>query len=398
MSTIDSAGIDTGALDALLEGAVSSGAVPGIAAVVSTRDGVVFEGGAGRLHAADPASPAVGTDTMFRLASMTKAMASVAALQLIEEGRLALDTPVQDHVPEFAELQVLTGFDGDEPLMRAPSRPPTIQDLLTHTSGCSYFFSNERLLQWHGVTGKPHVLSGERAGVFTPLVHDPGTMWEYGVSTDALGLVVDAVTSSTLDVVLQERVFDPLGMTDATFRPSDEQRSRMMGIHARQEDGGLAPSPIDLAPDPEYMAGGHGCHATARDHGRFLRALLGGGELDGARILKPETVELMFTDHIEGIAQPVDGITSSAPELANNVPPLPIRTGWGLGLSVRHEQIPGMRAAGSGDWAGLFNCYYWIDPATGLSAALLTQVLPFFDEQIVGTLLNFELGLYAGLQ
>ncbi|MCW3038097.1 MAG: serine hydrolase [Solirubrobacterales bacterium] len=397
MSTIDSAGLDTGALDQLLGGAVESGALPGVAALVSSRDGVVYEGGFGRLDATDPGSPAVGTDTVFRMASMTKAMASVAALQLVEEGRLALDTPVQDILPEFAELQVLTGFDGDEPQLRAPARPPVIQDLLTHTSGCGYFFSNEKLLQWHGVTGKPHVLTGLREGVFTPLVHDPGTMWEYGVSTDALGLVVDAVTGSTLDAVLRERVFGPLGMHEATFRPTEEQTARTMRIHARQEDGSLALSPIDLVPDPEYMAGGHGSYATARDHGRFLQALLRGGELDGARILRPETVELMFTDHIAGIAQPENGITSAAPELSNDVPPLPIRTGWGLGLSLRHEQIPGMRAAGSGDWAGLFNCYYWIDRETGISAALLTQVLPFFDEQIVTTLLGFELALYAAL-
>lgn len=398
MSTLDTTGLDARALDGLLEGAAASGALPGVAAVVSTIDGVIYEGAAGRLDANDPDSPAVGTDTMFRLASMTKAMTSVAALQLIEERQLSLDTPVQDVLPEFAELQVLTGFDGDEPLLRDPSRPPTIQDLLTHTSGCGYFFSNQKLLEWHGVTGRPHVLTGERAGVFTPLVHDPGTMWEYGVGTDALGLVVDAITGSTLDAVLRERVFEPLGMTDATFRPTDEQRARMMRIHSRAEDGSLAECPIDLPADPEFMPGGSGAYATARDHGRFLRALLRGGELDGGRILKPETVELMFTDFIADIAQPEQGIVSAAPELSNDVPALPIRTGWGLGLSLRHDQIPGMRAEGSGDWAGLFNCYYWIDRKTGISAAVLTQVLPFFDERAVTNLLGFELALYAGLQ
>ncbi|WP_354698805.1 hypothetical protein DSM112329_04503 [Paraconexibacter sp. AEG42_29] len=394
MSTIDSTAIDTSALDALLQQAADSGAVPGIAAVVSTRDGVIYEGAAGRLHAADPDAPAVDTSTVFRMASMTKAMASVAALQLIEEGRLALDTPVQDVIPAFGELQVLDGFDGDTPILRAPARPPVVQDLLTHTAGLGYFFSSAKLTKWHEVTGAPVVLTGLKSSLMAPLIHDPGTIWEYGVNTDWLGMVVEAITGSTLDAVLQERVFGPLGMDDATFRPTDEQRTRLMGIHSRQADGSLAPAPVDLPPDPEFAAGGHGSYATAADHGRFLRALLRGGELDGARILKPETVDLMFTDHIEGITQP-DGIVSAAPELSNDVPALPIKTGWGLGLALRHERIPGFRAAGSGDWAGLFNCYYWIDRESGLSAAVLTQVLPFFDQKVVETLLAFELALYA---
>ncbi len=387
--------IDAPALDGLLSEAVDAGHVPGIACVVSTRDGVAYEGAAGRLDATDPASAAVGTDTVFRLASMTKAMASVAVLQLVEDGRLALDTPVQDVLPEFAQLQVLEGFDGDEPRLRAPSRPPTITDLLTHTSGLGYFFTNPDLLRWHELTGTPSVLTGLRAGLMTPLVHDPGTVWEYGIGTDWLGLVVGELAGKPLDEALHERVFEPLGMADATFRPSDEQRARTMAIHARQADGSLALSPLDLPPDPEFMAGGSGAYATARDHGRFLRALLRGGELDGARILQEDTAALLFTDHLDGIVQP-ELMRSAVPELCNDVPSLPIRQGWGLGLHVRHDEIPGMRAAGSGDWAGLFNCYYWIDPASDLSAAVLTQVLPFFDPGVVQTMLNVELSLYAG--
>lgn len=388
--------IDTTALDALLAGAVDDGAVPGVACVVSTRDGLAYEGAAGRLDATDPASPAVGPGTVFRLASMTKAMASVAALQLVQDGRLALDTPVQDVLPEFAQLQVLEGFVGDEPRLRAPSRPPTISDLMTHTSGLGYFFTNPDLLRWHELTGTPSVLTGQRAGLMTPLVHDPGTVWEYGIGTDWLGLVVGELAGKPLDEALHERVFEPLGMTDATFRPTDEQRARTMPIHARQPDGSLALTPLDLPRDPEFMAGGSGAYATARDHGRFLRALLRGGELDGARILREEMVQLLFTDHLDaGIVQP-DLLKSSVPELTNDVPSLPISQGWGLGLHVRHERIPGMRAAGSADWAGLFNCYFWIDPASDLSAAVLTQVLPFFDPGVVQTMLDVELALYAG--
>lgn len=387
--------IDASALDALLDDAVSAGSVPGVAVVVSTRDGVAYEGAAGSLDASDPGAAAVGPDTVFRMASMTKAMASVAALQLVEEGALGLDTPVHEILPAFGDLQVLEGFDGDAPRLRAPARAPTITDLLTHTSGLGYFFTNTDLLRWHELTGTPSVLTGLRAGLMTPLVHDPGTVWEYGIGTDWLGLVVGEVAGKPLDEVLRERVFTPLDMPDATFRPTDEQRARMMVVHARQGDGTLEPTALDLPADPEFMAGGSGAYATARDHGRFLRALLRGGELDGARILKEETVRLLFTDHIDGIQQP-ELMRSAVPELSNDVPSLPIRQGWGLGLHLRHDRIPGMRAAGSGDWAGLFNCYYWIDPASDMSAAVLTQVLPFFDPGVVGTMLNVELALYAG--
>ncbi|MCW3010258.1 MAG: beta-lactamase [Solirubrobacterales bacterium] len=388
--------LDAAILDAQLSDAVEAGVVPGIALVVSDRDGVVYEGAAGHLRADEPGAGAVGPDTVFRLASMTKAMVTVAALQLVEQGRIALDTPVRDVLPAFGELQVLDGWDGDTPRLRAPSRPPTIQDLMTHTSGLGYFFTNHDLHRWHELTGTPSVLTGLRAGLATPLVHDPGTCFEYGISTDWLGLVVESVTGRPLDEALREGLFEPLGMVDATFRPSEEQLGRMMAIHSRTAEGGLDPTPLDLPRDPEFLGGGSGAYSTARDHGRFLRALLRGGELDGARILREESVELMFTDHIEGIEQP-ELIQSAVPELTNDVPSLPVAQGWGLGLHLRHERIPGMRDAGSGDWAGLFNCYFWVDRKSGMSAALLTQVLPFFDHGVVGTLLAVEQSLYAGV-
>lgn len=383
--------IDTGALDAKLTEAVAEGRLPGAALVVSDPDGVVYEGAAGHVR---EGGPEVGPDTIFRMASMTKAMATVAALQLVEQGKLELDAPVADVLPRFGEPQVLTGWDGDEPVLRDAASRPTVRQLMTHTSGLGYFFTNADLARWHEHTGTPSILTGLRAGMVTPLVHDPGTVWEYGISTDWLGEVVQEAGGAPLDEALAAGVFGPLGMADATFRPTDEQRERLMTLYARQPDGGLAPTPLDLPADPEFAAGGSGAYATARDHSRFLRALLRGGELDGARILKPETVELMFTDQLAG-AEHTGGITSTVPELANDVPAMPIAQGWGLGLHLRHEQLPEMRAPGSGDWAGLFNCYYWIDRSSGLSASLYTQLLPFFDMGAVMTLLGVEQALYA---
>lgn len=381
-------------IDELLERACVEGVVPGVVAMVADRDAVVYEGAAGRLRIGDGA-PAT-TDTMFRIASMTKALTSVAVLQLVEQGRLALDQTVASVIPAFGALQLLEGFDGDEPRLRDLSRKPTIQHLLTHTSGLSYWFSNMNLKRWHDVTGAPSPLTGLRKCLDTPFVAEPGERWEYGVNTAWLGLVVEAVTGQALDDYLAEHVFAPLGMTDTTFYPTEAQRERLMEIHARTPDGDLAVSDIKIFEEPELAFGGEGAYATAGDYVRFLRTLLRGGELDGARILEPETAALMFTDHLGGAPLP-EIMRSAVPELTNEVPSLPFRQGWGLGLHLLLEDVPGMRRAGSGDWAGLFNSYYWIDPATGVTAAIFTQLLPFFDARMVETLLQFEQGIYAEL-
>jgi methyl acetate hydrolase len=356
-------------IDGLLERASAEGVVPGVVAIVAGRDGVVYEGAAGRLRIGDDA-PAT-TDTMFRIASMTKALTSVAALQLVEQGGLALDQTVVSVIPAFGALQLLEGFDGDEPRLRELSRQPTIQHLLTHTSGLSYWFSNVDLKKWHDLTGAPSPLTGLRKCLDTPFVAEPGERWEYGVNTAWLGLVVEAVTGQALDEYLAQHVFAPLGMIDTTFSPTDAQRARLMDIHERTPDGGLVLSDIELAEEPELAFGGEGAYGTAGDYMRFLRALLRGGELDGEQILEPDTVSLMFTDHLDGAPLP-EVMRSSIPELTNDVPSLPFRQGWGLGLHLLLEDVPDMRKAGSGDWAGLFNSYYWVDPATGITATILT--------------------------
>src|SRR4051794_39217688 len=203
------------AIDTLLDRAVADKAVPYVVALAGDRDGTLYEGAAG-----------TAAHTVFALASMTKAMVSAGALQLIEEGRLELEQPVADVLPAFGELQVLEGFDGDEPILRPPASQATIRHLLTHTSGASYFFSNADIRRWHEVTGTPDITSGLLASLNVPLVADPGTRWEYGLSTDWLGQVVEAVSGQDLDAYLRAHLWEPLGMPDATFRPTEAQRTR----------------------------------------------------------------------------------------------------------------------------------------------------------------------------
>jgi len=368
------------ALDELLDRAVDSGALPGVVAVVTGPDELRYEHAAGRLSVEGdaPATP----DTVFRIASMTKAFTSVAALQLLEQGRLELDAPVTEHLPELGNLQVLEGFDGDTPRLRAPAGPVTLRHLMTHTSGFAYWFGHTDLLRWYEVTGTPGLLTGQRAALRTPLVHDPGERWTYGIGTDWLGLLVEEVAGQTLDAYLAEHVFGPLGMTDSGFAPTHGQRSRLMAVHARQPDGGLALSDAAIPEEAEFASGGAGAYGTAGDYARFLRALLRGGELDGERILGEDTARLLFVDHLQGAPLP-ELMESAVPELTNPVPALPFAQGWGLGLHLLEEDVPGMRRSGSADWAGLFNCYFWIDRASGLAAAFMTQVLPFFDQRVL---------------
>jgi CubicO group peptidase (beta-lactamase class C family) len=370
---------DGSAIKALLDGAVSKGAVHGVAAVVVDRSGPVFH------HAAGEA----GERTMFRNASMTKAVATTAALQLMEQGRLSLDATVEAILPEFGELQVLDGFDGDKPRLRPPASKATVRQLMTHSAGLGYFFLNEKLMRYHQVTGEPNPLSGLKRSLSVPLVNDPGTAWEYGVNTDWLGLIVEKLSGQTLSSYVEQKVYGPLGMNDSTFAPSAEQRGRLLRVMQRQGDGKLAPSSLDLPPTSEWDAAGHGSYGTVQDYGRFVQAWLN----DGAGILAAPTAQMALQNHLGRIKLP-ELMKSTVPELSNDVPSLPVPQSWGLGFHLTLADLPGMRSAGTGDWAGVFNSYYWIDRSKGIGGVLMTQLLPFFDMPVIETLMGFEMAVY----
>lgn len=366
-------------IGALLDNAVAKGAAHGIAAVVVNRDGQLFHHAAGEANAG----------TMFRNASMTKAVATTGALQLVEQGKLGLDDQVESILPEFSAIQVLDGFDGDKPRLRAPASKATVRQLMTHSSGLGYFFLNEKLARYHEVTGAPNALTGVKASLSVPMPHDPGTAWEYSVSTDWLGLLVERVSGQSLASYLRKNVYEPLGMNDSTFAPTAEQRSRLLRVMQRQADGKLEPSPIDLPPTPEWDAAGHGSYGTIQDYGRFVQAWLA----DGADVLKPATVQMAVQDHLGAIKLP-ELLKSQMPMLSNDIASLPVPQSWGLGFHLTLANLPGMRSAGTADWAGVFNSYYWIDRKKGIGGVLMTQMLPFFDARVVETLIGFETAVY----
>ena len=373
---------DGSAIEALLDGAVAKGAVHGIAALVVGRDGPLFHHAAGEADAG----------TLFRNASMTKAVATTGALQLVEQGRLDLDATVESILPEFGTLQRLEGFDGDTPRLCPPASKATVRQLMTHTAGLGYFFTNEKLMRYLTLTGEPSPLSGHQRSLSVPMVNDPGTLWEYGVNTDWLGLVVEKISGQRLGSYLQQQVYGPLGMKDSSFAPSAEQRARLLRVMQRQADGSLSPSPYDLPETSEWDAAGHGSYGTIQDYGRFVQAWLN----DGAGVLKPATAQMALRNHIAGVKMP-ELMKSAMPDLSNDVPGLPVPQGWGLGFHLTLADLPGMRSHGTGDWAGVFNSYYWIDRRNGIGGVLMTQLLPFFDMGVVETLMGFEMAVYQQL-
>jgi CubicO group peptidase (beta-lactamase class C family) len=370
---------DGSAIKALLDRAVSRGSVHGIAAMVVGRGGPLFH------HAAGEA----GENAMFRNASMTKAVATTAALQLVEQGLLSLDATVESILPEFGQLQVLDGFDGDSPRLRPPASKATVRQLMTHSAGLGYFFYNHKLMRYHEVTGAPNPLTGLKRSLSVPLVNDPGTAWEYGVNTDWLGLIVERLSGQSLSSYLKQQVYDPLGMDDSTFALSAEQRGRLLRVMQRQDNGTLAPSMLDLPPAPEWDAAGHGSYGTVQDYGRFVQAWLN----DGAGILKSATVRMAMENHLGQIKLP-DLQKSTVPKLSNDVPSFPMPQSWGLGFHLTLADLPGMRTSGTGAWAGIFNSFYWIDRSKGIGGVLMTQLLPFLDIPVIRTLMGFEAAVY----
>lgn len=390
-----STSIDGSGIDRVLSDAVDHGDVPHVAVIAADRDGVFYEGAAG-VHLGGSSPTPVGVDTHFRIMSMTKIIATTTALQLVERGQLDLDAPVESYVPAFAQVQVLDGFDGDTPRLRAPASKATVRHLITHTSGLGYWFWSEDLVRYEELTGTPNVVPGQMEAFDAPLLADPGTRWIYGINTDWLGRVVEAVAGTTLDVVVKENVTGPLGMDETMFALDDARQGNKSPVHVKGEDGGWSSIGNLLPDDPQWWAGGHGLHSTPRDYIRFEQALLRGGELDGTRILEQSTVDAMFTSQIGDTPFPTE-IPTADPATTDTLRLGPGWT-WGYGLLINEVDVPGGRRAGSGAWAGLLNTHFWVDRTTGICASIYTNSLPFIPEHEAWKLYgDFEQALYAAL-
>jgi CubicO group peptidase (beta-lactamase class C family) len=381
-------------IDSALRRAVEAGEVPGVVAMAASDAGPIYEGAFGARDLGT--GRGMTLDTVFRIHSMTKAITCVAALQLVEEGRLSLDAPVPDiGEPTLAAPQVLDGFDSaGVPLLRPATRPITLKHLLTHTAGFTYEFWNADTLRYVEATKTPRIVSGQLAALRRPLNFDPGERWEYGINIDWIGRIVEAVSGQSLDRYLRDRVFGPLGMEDTGFVATPEQHVRHASVHQRQADGGLVPQPLPAPSTPEFCAGGGGLRSTARDYLSFLQMLLHGGSFDGARLLRTETVALMGENQIGSL--PAGILKTCAPDLSNDVDFFPgAEVRWGLGYMLNMEPGPNGRSAGTVGWAGLANSYYWLDPVRRVTGVILMQILPFADPAAVKVYGRFERAVYG---
>ena len=378
-------------IDTMLHHATSAEEVPGIVALAATDTDIVYEGISGkrRLHA----EPLMTRDTVFRVASMVKPITSVAALQLVEQGKLSLDTPVPDIDPDVGSPQVLDGFDAKGiPQLRPSARPVCLRDLLTHTAGFTYRLWDAKAVRYSkSIQLLPKAQRAQAPR--TPLMFDPGERWQYGTNIDWVGRIVEAVSGEPLDDYFRKHIFDPLGMKDTAFVISTEQRQREAAAHRRGSGGSLTPQPQELHAVRRSFSGGGGIYSTGPDYLTFIRMLLRGGSLDGVRILRPETVALMGQNQIGKIEAGV--LRTTTPALSNDVNFFPgISCKWGFGHMINMRAVPGGRSAGSLTWGGLLNTYYWIDPGRRIAAVFMAQVLPFADDRTLRIYRQFERGIY----
>jgi methyl acetate hydrolase len=380
----------TAAVTGVLARAVMRGDTPGVVGMVVNRDGVLFEGAAGRLDAAHDAP--LRPDAIFRIASMTKPVTSVAIMMLLEQGKLALDDPVSKYLPGFDKLRVITKFNAADGSYetRPAKRAMTLRHLLTHTSGIGYGFSSPvvaRLQQ-----------GNTKAEWELPLLHDPGERWTYSASTRVLGLIIEKITGESLEAYFQEHLFVPLGMIDTSFAVPIHKQPRVITVY-RHSDGKFEPLPdvtIPSIPAPPYRADG-GLYSTARDYGRFIRMLLNQGHLGEVRILSPQSVALMSENQIGAVfvsRQPAanPGMTRPFPLGAGRD-----KFGFGFEVTAASEDAGKSRGPGSLSWAGIYNTEFWIDPKRGLGGVLLMQYLPFYDASALRTLREFEASVYENL-
>jgi len=384
--------VHAAAIDAALARATAAGEVAGAVAMATTASDLLYQGcfGAADLASGRPLRP----DAIFRIASMTKAITSVAAMQLVERDKLSLDGPIAAVLPHLAAPMVLDGWNGPMPVLRPAAGPITLRHLLSHTAGYGYDIWNPELTRACKALGLPARPGTVDELARTPLLFDPGARWNYGIATDIVGHAIEAASGMALDSYLAAHITGPLGMADTTFTLTDAQRPRLVAVHQRQPDGSLGAGERPAGRGPGFLAGGGGLVGTAGNYLRFLRMLLRGGTLDGARILAPETVAEMARNQIGDLL--VQKMASSVPSSSYDCDLFPgMAQKWGLGFLINTQEGPNGRGAGSLAWAGLVNTYFWIDPAAGIAGLILTQSLPFADPKALALLGALEQGVYG---
>ena len=381
------------ALTQQMSDAVKRGDTPGVAELVVDRDGILFEGAAGKADIENNA--AMRTDAIFNIASMTKPVTSVAIMMLMEQGKLKLDDPVSKYLDGYDKLQVVTRLNEKDGTYetRPAKRPMTIRHLLSHTSGIGYTTWSATALAIQEKTKKNEWEQ--------PLLSDPGDVWHYSASTRVLGFVVEKITKTTLEAWYQEHIFKPLGMKDTSYAVAADKQARL-ATQYRRGDGAklelLPPAaPIASTPTPPFRGDG-GLYSTIEDYSRFVRMLLNDGTLGSVKILSPASVKMMGQNQIGSIF-----VEQQPAVVPARTRPMPLGAGkdkFGLGFQIASNDpaTSKFRSPGSMSWAGLFNTEFWIDPVKHVGGIQMMQLLPFYDDGAIRTLRGFEETVYRELR
>ena len=378
------------ALDPVLHHSAATRKIPAVAAMVATSDRVVWSGASGTRDS--ESGVPVRPDSIFSIASMTKAITTTAALQLVERGLIALDEPVSKHLPPFENPDLLTGFDAaGKPVLRPCNKAVTLKHLLTHTSGLVYDIWDRDLLRYEGyVKGTP----AERKRP-APLLFEPDARWEYGTGLDWTGRLIETVTGLTLEDYFQRNILQPLGMADTSYILPAAKFDRLVNSYNRKPDGLLKEEPRTPPSPPKAFNGGGGLYSTPQDYIRFMQMILRRGRGDRKQqILRPATVDMMATNQIGSLS--AGKLKTARPEESCDVDFHKGATDkWGYGFLINTTAYDGRRSAGSLAWAGIRNTFFWIDPRRSLCGTVMMQFLPFCDPQAVGLLSDVERAVYA---
>jgi methyl acetate hydrolase len=382
-------------IGSVLETSLQQHKIPAAVGMAATSRLITYTGAFGKRDF--KSGVAVTPESIFMIASMTKPVTSVAAMQLVEQGKLKLDEPASTYIPELGSLQVLHGFDpsSGKPILKPATKPVTLRSLLTHTSGFVYDTWDADMLRYEKESGVNIPLG--TVAPLTPLMFEPGTRWQYGTSADWSGRLVETVSGLTLEQYFQKNILEPLGMRDTGFGVPAEKFDRLVSEYSRQPPSGvLVENPRTLPAPPKAFNGGGGLYSTAGDYVRFMQMILRRGQgPNAAQILQPKTVDMMATNQIGKLS--AGKLKTVRPNISSDVDFHPgFKDGFGFGFLINSTAYDGRRSAGSLAWGGVANTYFWIDPRKGVAGVLMMQYLPFADKEGLAVFSDFERAVYAG--
>ena len=383
-----SSSASTAAIDKVLADAVTRGEIPGVVAMAADRRGILYRGAFGYADTGNVRPMTI--DTVFRIASMTKPITSLALMQMVEQGRLSLDDRADKYLPELANPKVFATFDAKTGAytLRPASNVMTVRHLVTHTAGLGYNFTSPIVRDF-----KPRAGEQYAAG---PLLFEPGEQWLYSTGIDWIGRIVERLSGKTLEAYFHDHIFGPTGMVDTSYNPAEDRQRRMTLVHRRRPDGTFQVEPVQPPTSVTQFIGGGGLASTAPDYTRFLQMLLNQGSVNGARIVSAETVASMGRNHIGRVG--VRAVKTAMPERSSDFTFVADgRDKWGIGFMITVAEQPGKRAAGSLSWGGINNTYFWIDPKRGICGVILMQYLPFADSRALAVYDAFERAVYQML-